>query len=456
MFTSRTFTRGSPRNPSARPWTCALTIACTCEADRCRAAATRFTCRSAFCGEMYGSRPEPDVVTASGGTWPRETPLSLAYAALRSLTFFSRPGLLVPRLDAPEDTGSQPKSVLSVDDDAVDGRGWKYCGSGLPLASTNSWQMRLEPTTLPPADTSEPLAWLWRTAWPMPSMTRGYIAPVITVNAMRARIAARCWPIHEGRRDIAFLSPLADSGDVHDDQVDELDPDERDDQPAESVDPQVPAQQRARRRRRVPHAAQRQRDERDDDQRVEHDRRRDRRRRAVQAHDVEVPQAGVDADEHGRQHGEVLRHVVGDGEGGQRAPGEEQLLADLDDLDELGRVGVQVDHVPGLLGGRGPGVHRHADVGLGERRGVVGTVAGHRDELAALLLLLDQRHLVLRGRLGQEVVHAGLLRDGARGERVVAGDHDGLDAHLAQLGEPLADPFLDDVLEVDDAQRTGR
>ena len=31
----------------------------------------------------------------------------------------------------------------------VDGRGWKYCGSGLPLASVNSWQIRLDPTTLP-------------------------------------------------------------------------------------------------------------------------------------------------------------------------------------------------------------------------------------------------------------------------------------------------------------------
>ena len=69
---------------------------------------------------------------------------------------------------------------------------------------------------------------------------------------------------------------------------------------------------------------------------------------------------------------------------------------------------------------------------------VVGAVAGHRDELAALLLLLDQRHLVFGGRLGEEVVDAGLLGDGARGERVVAGDHDGADAHRAHLGEPLA------------------
>ena len=46
-----------------------------------------------------------------------------------------------------------------------------------------------------------------------------------------------------------------------------------------------------------------------------------------------------------RDDGEVLGHVVGDGEGGERTPGDEQLLADLDDVDELGRVGVEVDHV---------------------------------------------------------------------------------------------------------------
>jgi hypothetical protein len=29
---------------------------------------------------------------------------------------------------------------------AEDGRDWKYCGSGLPLAPVNSWHSRLEPT----------------------------------------------------------------------------------------------------------------------------------------------------------------------------------------------------------------------------------------------------------------------------------------------------------------------
>ena len=171
-----------------------------------------------------------------------------------------------------------------------------------------------------------------------------------------------------------------------DDEVDEFDADERGDDAAEAVDVEVAAQQLRRAARGVAHTAQRQRDQRDDDDRVEDDRRQDRRLRAVQPHDVQQVQAGEQRHEHRRDDREVLRDVVGDRERGQRAAGDQQLLADLDDLDELGRVGVEVDHVAGLFGRRRAGVHRHADVGLGQRGRVVGAVAGHRDELAALLL----------------------------------------------------------------------
>ena len=172
----------------------------------------------------------------------------------------------------------------------------------------------------------------------------------------------------------------------------------------------------------------------------------------VQAHDVEAVERGKDAGEHGRDDGEVLGDVVGDGERRQRATGDEQLLADLDDLDELGRVRVEVDHVPGFLRRLRAGVHGHADVGLGQRRGVVGAVAGHGDEAAARLLAPDQRHLVLGRRLGQEVVDAGLLGDGGGGERVVAGDHHRADAHGPQLVEALGHARLDRVLEADHAE----
>ena len=91
--------------------------------------------------------------------------------------------------------------------------------------------------------------------------------------------------------------------------------------------------------------------------------------------------------------------------------------------------------LPGLFGRLGAGVHGHADVGLGQGRGVVGAVAGHGDEVAAGLLGPDAGHLVLGRGLGHEVVDAGLVGDGLGGERVVAGDHDRLDAHEPHLGE---------------------
>jgi hypothetical protein len=51
------------------------------------------------------------------------------------------------------------------------------------------------------------------------------------------------------------------------------------------------------------------------------------------------------------------------------------LLADLDNLDELGRIGVEVHHVAGFACGLSAGIHGDADVCLCERRRVVGAAA---------------------------------------------------------------------------------
>ena len=169
-------------------------------------------------------------------------------------------------------------------------------------------------------------------------------------------------------------------------------------------------------------------------------------------HDVQRVELRVGGGERRRNDGEVLGDVVGDAEGGERAARHQHLLAGLDDLDELGRVGVEVDHVAGFLGRLRAGVHRHRHVGLRQRRRVVGAVAGHRHQPPCALVLADQLELGLRRGFGEEVVDAGLGGDRRGGERVVAGDHDGLDAHAAQLGEALLDAALDDVLELDDAE----
>ena len=53
----------------------------------------------------------------------------------------------------------------------------------------------------------------------------------------------------------------------------------------------------------------------------------------------------------------------------------------------------------------------------------------------------------------EEVVHARLRRNRSGGHRVVAGDHNGADAHAAKLGKAFADAAFDDVLEVNDAKQ---
>jgi len=66
----------------------------------------RSTCSRAYSGEMSGSRPEPEAVTASAGTSDGSTSSRSATACLRSVTEASRSGFSGPRLDAPEASGS--------------------------------------------------------------------------------------------------------------------------------------------------------------------------------------------------------------------------------------------------------------------------------------------------------------------------------------------------------------
>ena len=175
----------------------------------------------------------------------------------------------------------------------------------------------------------------------------------------------------------------------------------------------------------------------------------------MQAHDVEGRNGRERDHQHGGNDGEVFGDVVGDAEGGEGAARDEELLADLYDLDELGGVAVEIDHVAGLAGGLGAGVHGDADVGLGQRGGVVRAVTGHGDEVTGFLLRANAFQLHFRCGLSDEVVHAGLGGDGRGGQRVVASNHDCADAHFAQMREPFLDAALHHVLELDHAQHFG-
>jgi hypothetical protein len=72
--------------------------------------------------------------------------------------------------------------------------------------------------------------------------------------------------------------------------------------------------------------------------------------------------------------------------------------------------------------------------------------------MAVGLLGANAGDLVLGLGLGHEVVHARLPGDGRGGQRVVAGDHDGADAHATQLVEAGFQAGLDRVLEFNDPQ----
>ena len=252
------------------------------------------------------------------------------------------------------------------------------------------------------------------------------------------------------------MSGLADSGEVQGghEHVDGLDADERDNDAADTVDEQVTLEDFCRTQGAELHSAQGQRNERNDDQRIEDDRAEDRAvRRGRDLHRCSTESDLREGDdEHRRDDREVLRHVVGDAEGGQRAAGDEELFPDLDDFDQFRRVGIEIDHVTGLLRRLRAGVHGHADIGLRERGRVVGAVARHGDEVAAFLFLADERQLLLGRGFGEEVIDAGLFGDGRRGARVVAGDHDGADAHGAEALEAIREAAFDDVLEVDRAE----
>ena len=49
----------------------------------------------------------------------------------------------------------------------------------------------------------------------------------------------------------------------------------------------------------------------------------------------------------------------------RRARAGQQLFPDLDDLDELGLIGVEVDHIAGFTGRLSARVDRHRHIGLG-------------------------------------------------------------------------------------------
>src|SRR5204863_2545041 len=94
----------------------------------------------------------------------------------------------------------------------------------------------------------------------------------------------------------------------------------------------------------------------------------------------------------------------------------------------------------------------YPNVGLSEGGSVVGAVAGHRDEVAIGLFFANAFQFLFRSRLRHEIIHTRFGSNRGGGERIVARDHHGANAHLAEVREALLDAAFDDVLQMNDAQ----
>src|SRR5208283_3452904 len=113
------------------------------------------------------------------------------------------------------------------------------------------------------------------------------------------------------------------------------------------------------------------------------------------------------------------------------------------------------DHVTSFARRLGAGIHGDSNVSLCQGRSVIGAVADHRDQFALGLLIANQPKLGLGSGFGLELIYTGLVSNRGRRERIVASDHDGLQAHCPKPREALADTFLDNVFEMDDTENAG-
>lgn len=68
------------------------------------------------------------------------------------------------------------------------------------------------------------------------------------------------------------------------------------------------------------------------------------------------------------------------------------------------------------------------------------------------LKITNHCQLSFRRCFRKEVIHTGLGSNGRSSNRIVAGDHNGLDAHFPQICEFLLHTLLDNILQIDNAE----
>ena len=147
--------------------------------------------------------------------------------------------------------------------------------------------------------------------------------------------------------------------------IDCLDTDKRSDDATDPVEKKIMDQELLGRHGTEFGPLQRQRHQHRNDNRIENDRRHDCTEGTRQVHDVEYPQLRIDREHHRRDDGKLRGDIVGDAEGGQIATSHQDLFPHLDDVEEFGRVAVQIDDIGRLFRSLSTGVHRHRYVRLG-------------------------------------------------------------------------------------------
>ena len=187
-------------------------------------------------------------------------------------------------------------------------------------------------------------------------------------------------------------------------------------------------------------------------------RRRTRTARGGPGEGAELQRAG-DHEHAGQAHGGRGHHRVEAAEGGQGDGGHvvgerpEQVLLDGgvglpgqgDGVGDAVRVAADQGEVAGLDGHVGAAAEGHADVGLGQGRGVVDAVADHGHHLAGPLAAADLGHLAVGQQLGRDRVHAQLAGHRPGRRLVVPGEQDRLQPEGAEPLHGRPAPRLDPV-----------
>ncbi len=120
-------------------------------------------------------------------------------------------------------------------------------------------------------------------------------------------------------------------------------------------------------------------------------------------------------------------------------------------LDDAGEVALEQRDAGAFDRHIGAGAHGDADVGGGQRRGVVDAVAGHGDHAALAAQLLDHGALLVRQDFRLDLGNAQALGDGECGGAVVAGEHHHAHAVGGQCSECRRCGGFDRVGDRDDA-----